>query len=66
MTCMFQYSTITRDDIARLQARYEELLALIRPNAVGIVDAFDVRDEVTFIRLLLILSCKSIATNVET
>lgn len=43
---LFMYSTITRDDIAKLQVRYEELLALIRPNAVGLVDAFDVRDEI--------------------
>nr|AII21963.1 acyl-CoA oxidase 2 [Sesamia inferens] len=43
---LLMYSTITRDDIAKLQARYEELLALLRPNAVGIVDAFDIRDEI--------------------
>lgn len=29
-----------------LQSWLEELLALIRPNAVGIVDSFDIRDEV--------------------
>ncbi|XP_052738749.1 probable peroxisomal acyl-coenzyme A oxidase 1 isoform X2 [Bicyclus anynana] len=40
------YSTISRNDIEALQSRYEELLALIRPNAVGLVDAFDIRDEV--------------------
>lgn len=26
--------------------RFEELLAEIRPNAVGIVDGFDIRDEI--------------------
>ncbi|XP_050555120.1 probable peroxisomal acyl-coenzyme A oxidase 1 [Spodoptera frugiperda] len=40
------YSTITRADIAKLQARYEVLLGLLRPNAVGLVDAFDIRDEI--------------------
>ena len=29
-----------------LQGWLEELLALIRPNAVSIVDSFDIRDEV--------------------
>ncbi|CAH0592211.1 unnamed protein product [Chrysodeixis includens] len=40
------YSTITNGDIQKLQTRYEELLSLIRPNAVGLVDAFDIRDEI--------------------
>ncbi|XP_022821682.1 probable peroxisomal acyl-coenzyme A oxidase 1 [Spodoptera litura] len=40
------YSTITRADIAKLQARYEVLLGLLRPNAVGLVDAFDIKDEI--------------------
>ncbi|XP_049873387.1 probable peroxisomal acyl-coenzyme A oxidase 1 isoform X2 [Pectinophora gossypiella] len=40
------YSTISKNDIAVLQQRYEELLALIRPNAVSLVDAFDIRDEI--------------------
>ncbi|KAF9423219.1 hypothetical protein HW555_001288 [Spodoptera exigua] len=40
------YSTITGADIAKLQARYEVLLGLLRPNAVGLVDAFDIRDEI--------------------
>ncbi|XP_026759159.1 probable peroxisomal acyl-coenzyme A oxidase 1 [Galleria mellonella] len=40
------YSTISKDDIPALRDRYEELLALIRPNAVGLVDGFDFRDEV--------------------
>lgn len=29
-----------------LQQRYEELLGLIRPNAVGLVDGFDLADKV--------------------
>lgn len=33
-------------DIDILQSWLEELFALIRPNAVGIVDSFDIRDEV--------------------
>ncbi|CAB3240217.1 unnamed protein product [Arctia plantaginis] len=43
---LLMYTTISTSDIAKLQARYEELLALIRPNAVGIVDGFDIRDEI--------------------
>ncbi|KPJ09432.1 putative peroxisomal acyl-coenzyme A oxidase 1 [Papilio machaon] len=43
---MLMYSNITKEDISSLQRRYVELLALIRPNAVGIVDAFDIRDEI--------------------
>lgn len=33
-------------DVEVLQAWLEELLNQLRPNAVGIVDAFDFRDEV--------------------
>ncbi|XP_032528622.2 probable peroxisomal acyl-coenzyme A oxidase 1 [Danaus plexippus] len=40
------YTTISKDDLDKLQERYEELLALIRPNAVGLVDSFDIRDEI--------------------
>ncbi|CAG9117946.1 unnamed protein product [Plutella xylostella] len=40
------YSNISKTDIAYLRDRYEELLSLIRPNAVGLVDAFDIRDEI--------------------
>lgn len=40
------YSTISKTDIAILQERYEQLLALIRPNALGLVDGFDIHDEV--------------------
>ncbi|XP_059058434.1 probable peroxisomal acyl-coenzyme A oxidase 1 [Achroia grisella] len=40
------YSTISKNDIAVLTNRYEELLGLLRPNAVGLVDGYDIRDEV--------------------
>ncbi|CAG4986341.1 unnamed protein product [Parnassius apollo] len=43
---MLMYSAISKKDVATLQKRYEELLALIRPNAVGLVDGFDIRDEI--------------------
>lgn len=29
-----------------IQSWLEELLALIRPNAIGLVDSFDIRDEI--------------------
>ncbi|XP_053999153.1 probable peroxisomal acyl-coenzyme A oxidase 1 [Hylaeus anthracinus] len=41
-----QFSSLTNEDVPSVQARLEELLALIRPNAVGIVDGFDIRDEI--------------------
>ncbi|XP_076631594.1 acyl-coenzyme A oxidase 1 [Colletes latitarsis] len=41
-----QFSSLSNEDVPALQARLEELLALIRPNAVGIVDGFDIRDEI--------------------
>ncbi|XP_068626287.1 acyl-coenzyme A oxidase 1-like [Battus philenor] len=43
---LLMFTTITKEDIRKLQKRYEELLALIRPNAVGLVDGFDIRDEI--------------------
>jgi acyl-CoA oxidase len=43
---LLRFTTITGNDIETLQAWLEELLALIRPNAIGIVDSFDIRDEV--------------------
>ncbi|XP_026731714.1 probable peroxisomal acyl-coenzyme A oxidase 1 [Trichoplusia ni] len=39
------FTSISEDDIVVLRLRYEELLKEIRPNAVGLVDAFDLRDE---------------------
>ncbi|XP_043266221.1 probable peroxisomal acyl-coenzyme A oxidase 1 isoform X1 [Colletes gigas] len=41
-----QFSSLSNEDVPALQRRLEELLALIRPNAVGIVDGFDIRDEI--------------------
>ncbi|KAL4713910.1 hypothetical protein ACJJTC_015564 [Scirpophaga incertulas] len=40
------YSNISKDNLAILRERYEDLLAIIRPNAIGLVDAFDFRDEI--------------------
>nr|XP_003708557.1 PREDICTED: probable peroxisomal acyl-coenzyme A oxidase 1 [Megachile rotundata]XP_012153467.1 PREDICTED: probable peroxisomal acyl-coenzyme A oxidase 1 [Megachile rotundata]XP_012153468.1 PREDICTED: probable peroxisomal acyl-coenzyme A oxidase 1 [Megachile rotundata] len=40
-----QFSSLKNENIPQLQSRLEELLAAIRPNAIGIVDGFDVRDE---------------------
>ncbi|KAL0901881.1 hypothetical protein ABMA27_007036 [Loxostege sticticalis] len=43
---LLEYSSISSSDLTALRQRYEELLALIRPNAVGLVDGFDIRDQV--------------------
>ncbi|KAL0901877.1 hypothetical protein ABMA27_007032 [Loxostege sticticalis] len=43
---LLRFSSLSERDIENLQARYEALLLKIRPNAVGLVDAFDFRDEV--------------------
>ncbi|XP_050343965.1 probable peroxisomal acyl-coenzyme A oxidase 1 [Nymphalis io] len=43
---LLMYSTISKKNIDNLQSRYEELLGLIRPNVVGLVDSFDIRDEI--------------------
>ncbi|XP_053611180.1 probable peroxisomal acyl-coenzyme A oxidase 1 [Plodia interpunctella] len=40
------YTRINESDVLELQRRYEELLEKLRPNAVGLVDAFDFRDEI--------------------
>ncbi|CAH2102902.1 unnamed protein product [Euphydryas editha] len=40
------YTNLSEKDIRVLQKRYEDLLEKIRPNAVGLVDGFDFRDEV--------------------
>lgn len=42
----FQFTTITESDISRLQQKLEDSLAAMRPNAVGIVDSFDIPDMV--------------------
>ncbi|XP_028031565.1 probable peroxisomal acyl-coenzyme A oxidase 1 isoform X3 [Bombyx mandarina] len=43
---LLRYTSTTEDDLISCQQRYEELLAAIRPNAVGLVDAFDFPDEI--------------------
>ncbi|XP_037302754.1 probable peroxisomal acyl-coenzyme A oxidase 1 [Manduca sexta] len=43
---LFQYTPISEDDVRQLQRIYEDLLQKIRPNAIGLVDAFDFRDEI--------------------
>ncbi|KAI8438112.1 hypothetical protein MSG28_010744 [Choristoneura fumiferana] len=43
---LLMYTPISGKDVQQLQQTYEGLLAKIRPNAVGLVDAFDFRDEV--------------------
>ncbi|KAG6460353.1 hypothetical protein O3G_MSEX011931 [Manduca sexta] len=43
---LLRYSAVSEEDVVALQQKYEELLALIRPDAVGLVDAFDIRDEI--------------------
>lgn len=41
-----QFTEFQGKDVEVLQSWLEELLALIRPNAVGLVDGFDIRDEI--------------------
>lgn len=43
---MLQFTNIVGKDIDQLQQWLEQLLAEIRPNAVGLVDSFDIRDEI--------------------
>ncbi|XP_045771127.1 probable peroxisomal acyl-coenzyme A oxidase 1 isoform X1 [Maniola jurtina] len=43
---LLKYASVSKKDLDELQRRYEELLAELRPNAVGLVDAFDLRDEI--------------------
>ncbi|CAG9581086.1 unnamed protein product [Danaus chrysippus] len=43
---LLRYSSISEKDIDFMQRQYEELLQHIRPNAVALVDAFDLRDEI--------------------
>ncbi|XP_076759587.1 acyl-coenzyme A oxidase 1 [Xylocopa sonorina] len=40
-----QFSSMRNEDVATLQLRLENLLMVIRPNAVAIVDGFDLNDE---------------------
>jgi len=41
-----QYSDVTARDIDSLQKWLEVLLSQIRPNAIGVVDGFDICDEI--------------------
>lgn len=43
---LMRFVTITQEDVADLQDRLETVLARIRPNAVGLVDSFDISDKV--------------------
>ncbi|CAH2102908.1 unnamed protein product [Euphydryas editha] len=43
---LLQYTSITSEDVQSLQAWYEDTLTELRPNAVGLVDAFDLNDKV--------------------
>ncbi|XP_034937330.1 probable peroxisomal acyl-coenzyme A oxidase 1 [Chelonus insularis] len=41
-----RFSCLVSKDVPVLQRRLEDLFKEIRPNAVGLVDAFDIRDEI--------------------
>ncbi|KAG5309180.1 ACOX1 oxidase, partial [Pseudoatta argentina] len=41
-----RFSCLNNEDVPALQTRFEEMLTAIRPNAVGIVDGFNIRDEI--------------------
>lgn len=41
-----QYSNLSPADVDSLQLWLEKLLAKLRPNAVGIVDSFDIHDDI--------------------
>ncbi|CAH0405622.1 unnamed protein product [Chilo suppressalis] len=43
---LLRFTSISERDIEQLQSWYESLLTSLRPNAVGLVDAFDIRDEI--------------------
>ncbi|XP_058460944.1 probable peroxisomal acyl-coenzyme A oxidase 1 isoform X2 [Malaya genurostris] len=43
---LLRFTTISETGLVQLQQKYETILAAIRPNAVGIVDAFDYPDYV--------------------
>uniref|UniRef100_A0A2A4IZR4 Acyl-coenzyme A oxidase n=1 Tax=Heliothis virescens TaxID=7102 RepID=A0A2A4IZR4_HELVI len=40
------YTSISENDVRELQSTYEDLLGSVRPNAVGLVDAFDFSDQI--------------------
>lgn len=41
-----QFSNITPEAVSEVQVWLESLLAQLRPNAVGVVDGFDICDEI--------------------
>lgn len=43
---IMRFVTLSAEDVANLQERLEQVLARIRPNAVGLVDSFDISDKV--------------------
>ncbi|XP_028165831.1 probable peroxisomal acyl-coenzyme A oxidase 1 isoform X2 [Ostrinia furnacalis] len=43
---LLRFTSISERDIEQMQAWYERLLTQLRPDAVGLVDAFDLRDEI--------------------
>ncbi|XP_026319516.1 probable peroxisomal acyl-coenzyme A oxidase 1 [Hyposmocoma kahamanoa] len=43
---LLRYTALTKANVDTLQLWYEELLTKLRPNAVGLVDAFDIPDEI--------------------
>ncbi|CAH2049990.1 unnamed protein product, partial [Iphiclides podalirius] len=43
---LLRFTSISERDIEELHNWYEDLLVKLRPNAVGLVDAFDIRDEI--------------------
>ncbi|XP_068627015.1 acyl-coenzyme A oxidase 1-like [Battus philenor] len=43
---LLRFTSISERNIEELQNWYEDLLVKLRPDAVGLVDAFDIRDEI--------------------
>ncbi|XP_041975385.1 probable peroxisomal acyl-coenzyme A oxidase 1 [Aricia agestis] len=43
---LLRFTSISEREIMKMQSAYEDLLSKIRPNAVGLVDSFDIRDEI--------------------
>ncbi|XP_045488456.1 probable peroxisomal acyl-coenzyme A oxidase 1 [Pieris rapae] len=41
---LLQYAPIAQSDIREMKSWYEDILVELRPNAVALVDAFDIRD----------------------
>lgn len=43
---ILQFSNLKSNDVSSIQSLLEECLENIRPNAVGLVDSFDMRDDI--------------------